>query len=294
MNPMKKSARLCAFVLTIAVVFSIASAAQTTATHAKPKTATTTAKKPAAKTGTATKPASKVALTTPREKASYALGYNLGRNLKGQMVDVDPAIVTQAIKDAYAGTPSPLTEEEIRAALTQLQQDTRAKLEEKSKEVSAENEKAGAAFLAANKSKQGVVTLASGLEYKIITEGKGPKPTASDTVVCNYRGTLINGEEFDSSAKHGQAATFPVSGVIKGWTEALQLMPVGSKWELYIPPSLAYGDRGAGPMIGPGSTLVFEVELLSIKPKEAAPSSPQSANPADNSKPAADAAKPQH
>lgn len=289
---MKKSARLCAFVLTIAVVFSIASAAQTTATHAKPKTATTTAKKPAAKAATAaTKPASKLALTTPREKASYALGYNLGRNLKGQMVDVDPAIVTQAIKDAYAGTPSPLTEDEIRAALSQLQADTRAKLEEKSKEVSAENEKAGAAFLAENKGKPGVVTLPSGLEYKIITQGTGPKPAATDTVVCNYRGTLINGEEFDSSAKHGQAATFPVNGVIKGWTEALQLMPVGSKWELFIPPSLAYGDRGAGPLIGPGSTLVFEVELLSIKPKEAAP---QSANPADNSKPAAEPAKPQH
>jgi FKBP-type peptidyl-prolyl cis-trans isomerase len=292
---MKKSARLCALVFTIAVVFSIASAAQTATTQAKPKTGATTTKKPVAKAGAAATaaPASKVALTTPREKASYALGYNLGRNLKGQMVDVDPAIVTQAIEDAYAGTPSPLTEDEIRAALTQLQQDTRAKLEEKSKEVSAENEKAGAAFLAENKGKPGVVTLPSGLEYKVITQGAGPKPAATDTVVCNYRGTLINGEEFDSSAKHGQAATFPVNGVIKGWTEALQLMPVGSKWELFIPPSLAYGDRGAGPTIGPGSTLVFEVELLSIKPKDALPSAPQSANPADNTKPAPEAAKPQ-
>ena len=293
---MKKSARLCAFALTISVVFSIASAAQTTATHAKPKTAATAAKKPVAKTGAAAtaKPASKLALTTPREKASYALGYNLGRNLKGQMVDVDPAIVTQAIKDAYDGVPSKMTEDEIRAALSELQMDTRAKLEERSKEVSAENEKAGAAFLAANKTKPGVVTLPSGLEYKIITQGSGPKPSASDTVVCNYRGTLIDGQEFDSSAKHGQAATFPVSGVIKGWTEALQLMPVGSKWELYVPASLAYGDRGAGPTIAPGSTLVFEVELLSIKPKETLPSAPQSSNPADNSKPAAEPAKPQH
>ncbi len=290
---MKKSARLCAFVLTSAVVFSVASAAQTTATHAKPKTAATTAKKPAAKAGTAAaKPASKVVLTTPREKASYALGYNLGRNLKGQMVDVDPAIVTQAIKDAYAGTPPALTEDEIRAALTQLQQDTRAKMEEKSKEVSTANEKAGAAFLAANKTKPGVVSLPSGLQYKILTEGTGPKPTASDTVVCNYRGTLIDGQEFDSSAKHGQAASFPVNRVIKGWTEALQLMPVGSKWQLFIPPTLAYGDNGAGPMIAPGATLVFEVELLSIKPKES--SAPQGANPADNAKPAAEPATPQH
>lgn len=293
---MRKSARLCALVLSVAAVFPIASAAQSTAT--KPKTATTTAKKPVAKAGaaaTSTKPVSKTALTTPREKASYALGYNLGRNLKGQEVDVDPNIVVQAIKDAYAGTPSLMTDDEIRAALTELQQSTRAKLEAKSKEMSDENEKAGAAFLAANKTKEGVVTLPSGLEYKILKQGTGPKPTSADTVVCNYRGTLIDGKEFDSSEKHGQAATFPVGGVIKGWTEALQLMPVGSKWELFVPASLAYGDRGAGPLIAPGSTLIFEVELLSIKPKDAAPGTTGAAEkPADDSKPAAEAAKPQH
>jgi FKBP-type peptidyl-prolyl cis-trans isomerase FklB len=135
------------------------------------------------------------------------------------------------------------------------------------KEEGESNKKDGDAFLAANKGKEGVVALPSGLQYKILKEGTGAKPTASDTVACNYRGTLINGTEFDSSYKRGQAATFPVGGVIKGWTEALQLMPVGSKWQLFIPPDLAYGDRGAGADIGPDETLVFEVELLSIQDK---------------------------
>jgi len=129
------------------------------------------------------------------------------------------------------------------------------------------NKKEGEAFLAANKGKEGIVTLPSGLQYKILTAGTGSKPTSADTVVCNYRGTLINGTEFDSSYKRGQPATFPVSGVIKGWTEALPMMPVGSKWQLFIPADLAYGDRAPGPEIGPNSTLIFEVELLSIQPK---------------------------
>ncbi|HEU5402360.1 MAG TPA: FKBP-type peptidyl-prolyl cis-trans isomerase [Terriglobales bacterium] len=298
---MKISAPLCAFVLSAATVLSIGAVAQNTTTPTKPKTATT-AKKPVAKTGAAAakKAPVKPALTTPRQKASYALGYNLGRNLKSQMVDVDPAIVTQAIRDAFAGTASPLSEEEIRAALNQLQQATRAKQEAMLKEMTDQNEKVGQAFLAANKSKEGVVTLPSGLEYKVLTAGSGPKPTAADTVVCNYRGTLIDGKEFDSSYKRGEPATFPVSGVIKGWTEALQLMPVGSKWQLYVPANLAYGDRGAGEVIPPGSVLVFDVELLSIKPKEAAAPAPApgaAAKPADSVKPAdsmkpADSAKP--
>jgi FKBP-type peptidyl-prolyl cis-trans isomerase FklB len=129
------------------------------------------------------------------------------------------------------------------------------------------NKTEGEAFLAANKTKQGIVTLPSGLQYTILKEGTGPKPTASDSVVCNYRGTLINGTEFDSSYKGGQPLTFPVGGVIKGWTEALQLMPVGSKWQLFIPSQLAYGERGAGADIGPNATLIFEVELLSIQAK---------------------------
>ncbi len=152
-----------------------------------------------------------------------------------------------------------------------MQADVRKKQEEKAKLVGDANKKSGDAFLAANKTKPGVVALPSGLQYKILTAGTGPKPTAADTVVCNYKGTLLDGKEFDSSYKRGQPATFPVGQVIKGWTEALQLMPVGSKWELFIPAELAYGPRAAGPDITPNSTLVFEVELLSIKPKDEAP-----------------------
>jgi FKBP-type peptidyl-prolyl cis-trans isomerase FklB len=177
-----------------------------------------------------------------------------------------------------------MTEDEARATLVQLQTDLQSKQEEKMKQAGDNNKKEGDAFLAANKSKPGVVTLPSGLQYKIVKEGTGPKPSASDTVVCNYRGTLINGTEFDSSYKRGEPASFPVSGVIKGWTEALQLMPVGSKWELYIPPDLAYGARGAGADIGPNTTLLFEVELLSIQGKEPAGANPQ-ASPAASPSP---------
>jgi FKBP-type peptidyl-prolyl cis-trans isomerase len=144
----------------------------------------------------------------------------------------------------------------------------RGKQQEKMKVAGEMNKKESVEFLAANKAKDGVVTLPSGLQYKILTAGTGPKPTASDTVVCNYRGTLISGTEFDSSYKRGQPASFPVNGVIKGWTEALQLMPVGSKWQLFVPSDLGYGDRGAGADIGPGATLIFEVELLSIQSKD--------------------------
>jgi FKBP-type peptidyl-prolyl cis-trans isomerase FklB len=154
-----------------------------------------------------------------------------------------------------------------------MQKEMHDKQQAKMQEEGAANKKEGDAFLAANKSKEGVVTLPSGLQYKILKAGTGPKPTANDTVECNYRGTLINGKEFDSSYKRGQPADFPVGGVIKGWTEALQLMPVGSKWQLFVPADLAYGDRGAGADIGPGETLIFEVELMSIqdKSKEKAP-----------------------
>jgi FKBP-type peptidyl-prolyl cis-trans isomerase FklB len=196
------------------------------------------------------------------------IGQGLGANLKKQSVQVDPALVSQGLKDALAGTKTRLTEEEAKGVLTEVQNEVRKQQQEKAQEAAATNKKDGEAFLAENKSKEGVVTLPSGLEYKILTAGTGPKPAASDTVVCNYRGTLINGTEFDSSYKRGQPATFGVGQVIKGWTEALQLMPVGSKWQLVIPSSLAYGERGAGAEIGPDATLIFEVELLSIKPKD--------------------------
>ena len=239
-----------------------------------PKTAGT---KPApAKTpATAAKGAGVAALKTPKEKFSYALGMNLGANLHKQSVDVDPNIVAQGLKAAMAGGKTLLTQEEAQAALMEVQNDLRKKQQEKMQVTGEANKKEGEAFLATNKAKEGVVALPSGLEYKILKPGTGPKPTASDSVVCNYRGTLLNGTEFDSSYKRGQPATFPVGGVIKGWTEALQLMPVGSKWQLFIPSSLAYGERGAGGDIGPNATLIFEVELMSIQPKTEATDKPK-------------------
>jgi FKBP-type peptidyl-prolyl cis-trans isomerase FklB len=211
--------------------------------------------------------ASSSTLATQKEKLSYAIGMNIGKNLHRDGVDVDMNLVSQGLKDGLSGGQTRMTDQEAQAAVVELQNGLRKKQEEKMAQSGETNKKDGDAFLAANKTKPGVVTLPSGLQYKILTSGTGPKPTATDSVVCNYRGTLIDGTEFDSSYKRGQPATFPVNGVIKGWTEALQLMPVGSKWQLFVPPDLAYGARGAGNDIGPNSTLIFEVELQSIKPK---------------------------
>ncbi len=207
-------------------------------------------------------------LKTQKDKVSYAIGMNVGRNLHRQSIDVDPAILMQGLQASLTDGKTLLTEQEAQAVLTELQTEARKKQDEKMQQAGAANQKEGETFLAANKAKAGVVTLPSGLQYKILKEGTGPKPSATDTVSCNYRGTLINGTEFDSSYKRGEPTSFPVNGVIKGWTEALQLMPVGSKWQLFIPSELAYGSRGAGPDIGPNATLIFEVELLSIQPKE--------------------------
>jgi FKBP-type peptidyl-prolyl cis-trans isomerase FklB len=240
---------------------------------ATPATGTGAQKAPTAKTGTAAKPRTPAPLTlkTQKDKASYAVGLNVGKNLGAQLtqqsVEVNQAILLRGVKDALAGGKTLLTDDEVKAVLTQLQADARARQIEKMKIASDMNKKEGAEFLEANKAKEGVVTLPSGLQYKVLTAGTGPKPAATDTVVCNYRGTLINGTEFDSSYKRGQPLSIQVNGVIKGWTEALQLMPVGSKWQLFIPSDLAYGERGPGPQIGPNSTLVFEVELLSIQDK---------------------------
>ncbi len=232
------------------------------------------AKAPAPKTGSATdgkapaaKTQSPTTLSTPKDKLSYAIGLNIGRSLGKDAIDVDPEIVAQGFKDALAGGKTLLTDEEAKAAIVTLQADLRKKQEETMKAAGEANKKQGDAFLAANKAKEGVVTLPSGLQYKIVTPGTGPKPAATDTVVCNYRGTLIDGTEFDSSYKRGQPATFPVGQVIPGWTEALQLMPVGSKWQLFIPPDLAYGERSPSPVIGVNSTLIFDIELLSIQGK---------------------------
>ena len=220
---------------------------------------------PHPQTSAATSPDS--LLKTQKDKISYAIGMNVGTNLRRDALDIDPVILERGLQDGLAGNKPLLTEEEARTLLLQLQEDMRKKQAEKAQQVGGANKAEGEAFLAANKTKEGVITLPSGLQYKILKAGTGPKPTANDSVVCNYRGTLINGTEFDSSYKRGEPATFPVSGVIKGWTEALQLMPVGSKWQLFVPSNLAYGDRGASAEIGPNATLIFEVELLSIQTK---------------------------
>ncbi len=204
---------------------------------------------------------------TRAEKRSYALGLDIGRQMKRQSLDINPAVFAEGMKDALAGKQARLSDEEIRTILADLQNEMRVKQAQAMKEQAEKNKQVGEAFLAENKKKDGVVTLPSGLQYKILKAGDGPKPTAEDTVVCQYRGTLLDGKEFDSSYKHNQPATFPVNRVIKGWTEALQLMPAGSKWQLFVPPDLAYGERGAGGEIPPDATLIFEVELVSIKPK---------------------------
>jgi FKBP-type peptidyl-prolyl cis-trans isomerase len=251
-----------------------ASAEDSTATPpSKPAQTAPTAGKIARKSGstqpgstTAKHAAAGSALTTKKQKASYALGMNVGGGMRKQGVgaSVDPALVARGLRDSLSGGKTAMTEEEMKAALQELAAEVSAAQSAKAKEASGPNRNEGEAFLLANKSKDGVKTLPDGMQYKILTEGKGPKPSASDTVTVNYRGTLINGKEFDSSYKRGQPASFPVSGVIKGWTEALQLMPVGSKWQLFIPTDLAYGDHAPGGDIGPGDTLIFEVELLSI------------------------------
>ena len=224
-------------------------------------------------------------LKTQKDKTSYAIGMNIGASLHRQSVDIDPSILERGIKDALAGNKALLTDDEVRAALTELQVQVRQQEQQKLLAEGQANKKEGDAFLAANKTKEGVVTLPSGLQYKILQKGTGVKPTPSDNVVINYRGKLIDGKEFDSSYKRGQPATFPVGKVIRGLSEAIQLMPVGSKWQLFVPAELAYGDRGAGAEIGPNSTLVFDVDLLSIEAQNQPPAQP--ANPFGNNKPAA-------
>jgi FKBP-type peptidyl-prolyl cis-trans isomerase FklB len=204
-------------------------------------------------------------LKTSKEKVSYTIGAQIGADMKRQAVDIDPDVLAKGVKDGFRGSKMLLTDQEMREAFTGLQRQMAAKQAEHMRVIGGKNKQEGAAFLAENNKKEGVKVTPSGLQYKIIKEGTGKMPKAEDTVTVNYRGTLIDGAEFDSSYKRGEPATFPVKGVIKGWTEALQLMKVGSKWQLFIPSDLAYGDRGAGRDIGPNSTLIFEVELLGVK-----------------------------
>jgi FKBP-type peptidyl-prolyl cis-trans isomerase len=226
-------------------------------------------------------PESAPAFTSQKDRTSYAIGMNIADTLRSQKLDLNPEAVAQGLKDALSGRKTQISEPEADSMVMILQSEMKAKKQaeqqhaeqqasaEQQIQVGQANKKEGEAFLAANKTTEGVVALPSGLQYRILKQSNGPKPTAADSVVCNYRGTLINGTEFDSSYKRGEPMTFPVSGVIKGWTEALQLMPVGSKWQLFIPSDLAYGARGVGPLIGPSATLIFEVELISIQSKEA-------------------------
>ncbi len=202
-------------------------------------------------------------LSTQQDKISYALGLNIGNQfLKDYPLNLEA--LYKGIKDSQSDSKM-MTDEEVQKALVDFQQKMTEKQMEAAKMQAENNKAAGNSFLETNKSKDGVTTLPSGLQYKVITKGDGNSPKGSDKAICHYRGTTIDGKEFDSSYKRGQPATFPVRGVIKGWTEALQLMKTGSKWMLYVPADLAYGDRGAGQLIKPGSTLIFEVELLSIE-----------------------------
>jgi FKBP-type peptidyl-prolyl cis-trans isomerase FklB len=279
---MKKSITLAVMFLSVGLVLpasarSQQSSTQQGTTQSSSTKPSSTPQNPAAKTPPAqpapAQPAAPAppplnpAFQTQKQQEGYALGMNIGRGLTRQSVDVDVDSLLKGLKDTLSGSKLVLSDQEATATLNELQQEVREKQQLAEMKAGEANMKAGEEFLTANKTKEGVVALPSGLQYKIITAGTGPKPAASDTVVCNYKGTLLDGTEFDSSYKRGQPASFPVGQVIKGWTEALQLMPVGSKWQLFIPPDLAYGSRGAGGVIGPNATLIFEVELISIKGK---------------------------
>ena len=210
-----------------------------------------------------------VALKDQKDKVNYSIGMDIGNTLKRLSVDVNFDILVQGIRDVLSGNKTLLTAQESRDTIIAFQKEMTAKQTERIKELGEKNKKDGEAFLAENKKKEGVVTLPSGLQYKVIKEGTGDMPKPTDTVTTHYSGTLIDGTEFDSSYRRGQPATFKVNGVIPGWTEALQMMKAGSKWRLFVPPHLAYGERGTGRDIGPNATLIFDVELLSIVKEDA-------------------------
>jgi FKBP-type peptidyl-prolyl cis-trans isomerase len=215
-----------------------------------------------------------VVLDTKEQKTSYVIGANIGGQLSGQGIEFDQPALMAGLQDALTGAEPRLSEEESHAAIQEIIADQQARAQERQAEQQAErqaqsekNKAEGNAFLAENKDKEGVVTTDSGLQYKVLVEGTGDRPTAEDVVQVHYRGTLIDGTEFDSSYERGEPAEFPVTGVIPGWTEALQLMREGAKWEIYVPAELAYGSRGAGSAIGPDAVLIFEVELLKAHAK---------------------------
>jgi FKBP-type peptidyl-prolyl cis-trans isomerase FklB len=204
-------------------------------------------------------------LKDQKDKESYSLGYQFGDTLKAQGVDINLDVYASGIRDALGGKAPAISKEEIATTIRRLQQRVAAEGQAELKRKAAKNIEESKKFLAENQMKEGIKTLPSGLQYKVLAEGAGKTPQATDTVTVNYKGTLIDGTEFDSSYKRGQPATFKVTGVIKGWTEALQMMKEGAKWQLFIPPELGYGERGGGRSIPPNSTLIFEVELISVK-----------------------------
>jgi len=209
----------------------------------------------------------KVKLETQKDKLSYSIGLNVGHNLGRDSIAINPDAFIRGVLDAGLDSAARLmTDAQVQETIMAYQAEQRTKLEEGSKVAGEKNKKEGEAFLEMNKKQPGVVTLASGLQYKVLVAGKGKTPKLSSTVTTQYSGKLLDGTEFDSSYKRGEAATFPCSGVIKGWTEALQLMKEGSKWELYVPGDLAYGPAGfGGGVIPPNATLIFQIELLSVK-----------------------------
>ena len=203
--------------------------------------------------------------STDAQKAGYTIGVDLGRNLKQQKINIDVEQLAAGLNSAYNGGTLALSDEEMKTAMSSLQASVATQAESKNKTVSDKNSKEGAAFMEANAKKEGVKTLPNGMQYLVLKEGTGPRPSDTSKVTTHYHGTLIDGTVFDSSVDRGQPATFPVNGVIKGWQVALPMMPTGSKWRLFIPSDLAYGARGAGEKIGPNATLIFEVELLKIE-----------------------------
>ena len=207
-----------------------------------------------------------VTLKTKKDSLSYALGAQIGGDFLKNSIEVDPAIFTNAFKDALDKKKSVLTEEDIQNVIMAFQQELQEKMMKAKEESSAKNKEMGEKFLAENSKKDGVKVTSSGLQYKVLKEGTGKTPTTADKVKVNYEGTLIDGTIFDSSFQRNQPIEFPVTGVIPGWTEGLQLMKEGAEYMLYIPSQLAYGDRGAGETIGPGATLIFKVQLLEVTP----------------------------
>jgi FKBP-type peptidyl-prolyl cis-trans isomerase FklB len=206
-----------------------------------------------------------VELTTQADKQGYSIGYQLGSDFRVKKIQVGAEALAAGLKAAMDGGEPALGLDQMRSVLADLQKQVEEERKIQFKKMADDNKTAGEKFLAENATREGVTTLPSGLQYKIIKVGDGPKPTVTSKVTVNYRGTLTDGTEFDSSYQRGQAASFPVNRVIPGWTEALQLMPAGSKWQIYVPYALAYGERGNPPRIGPNQALVFEVELLTIE-----------------------------